>query len=410
MQTKGWDTISIVRQDSVNSDMAASWTTLNHEFSYASDEGYACHGVFDCWSVINGGGGRLLRLRMPIRSGFFEASGISRSLAGAVAIIEVTLSLLPQGSGQMQLKSAFLHKAEHLQQMQGDDGGWLRGITLQDPSGSLGPYAAVVLDCICNYLVEHPAQFTHTFATINFSKSSAPEWVRPRKCTYAYLDSGFLAIMAVCTERDIGALPLDIDVSGISEGGQSCYVLSARMVLEHLILPGLLQLYQGANPQDYRFDETQMVNIPALRMQAIKSGLIWYTPIVFAGRNPARILGDVIAVDYQGDCDLYAGIDMNWNGWLRMKLVLDGNTVHFVKQSSDFKDQVDIPWYLAWLSPVVSLITHIVTAFISDDLISAIAARGGSVKADTIDCVSWSNTTHTAQSSYLAEALVIKYV
>ena len=47
---------------------------------------------------------------------------------------------------------------------------------------------------------------------------------------------------------------------------------------------------------------------------------------------------------------------------------------------------------------------------ISDDLISAIAARGGSVKADTIDCVSWSNDTHTASSSYLAEALVINYV
>lgn len=104
MLTKGWDTISIVRQDSVNSDLAASWNSLDHEFSYTSDEGYACHGVFDCWSVVNGGGGRLLRLRMPIRSGFFEASGTSRSLAGAVAIIEVTLSLLPQGDGQMQLK------------------------------------------------------------------------------------------------------------------------------------------------------------------------------------------------------------------------------------------------------------------------------------------------------------------
>lgn len=410
MLTKGWDTISIVRQDSVNSDLAASWNSLDHEFSYTSDEGYACHGVFDCWSVINGGGGRLLRLRMPIRSGFFEASGTSRSLAGATAIIEVTLSLLPQGNGQVQLKSAFLHKAGATQPLQGDEGGWLRGITLQDPDGSLGPFASVVLDCICNYLVEHPRQFTHTFATINFSKATAPEWARPRKCTYAYLDSGFLAIMAVCTERDISGLPLDIDVSGISQGGQSSYVLSPRMVLEHLVLPGLLQLYQGATAQDYRFDNTQMVNIPTLRMKAIKSGAIWYTPVVFAGCNPARMLGDFITVDYQGNCDLHAGIDMKWNGWLRMKLVLDGNTINFVKQSSDFRKEVHIPWYLAWLSPIVSLITHIVAAVISDDLISAIAARGGSVKADTIDCVSWSNDTHTASSSYLAEALVINYV
>lgn len=410
MQTKGWDTISIVRQESVNSDMAASWPTLDHEFSYAPSEGYSLQGVFDCWSVINGGGGRLLRLRMPIRSGSFDTGGTSRSLTGAAAIIEVTLSLLPQSAGQMQLKSAFLHKANQLNELQGDEGGWLRGITLQDPSGMLGPLATVVLDGICNYLVEHPEQFTHTFATINFSKNSAPEWARPRKSTYAYLDSGFLAIMAVCTDREIGGLPLDIDVSGISPGGQSCYVLSARMVLEHLILPGLLQLYQGANPADYRFNESQIVNIPNLRMKAIKSGLIWYTPIVFAGRNPARILGDNIAIDYQGDCDLYAGIDMKWKGWVRMKLVLNGNTINFAKQASNFNKEVDIPWYLSWLLLVVGLITKIVAAFISDDLISSIANRGGSVKADAIDCVSWSNATHTAQSSYLAEALVIKYV
>lgn len=409
MLTKGWDTISIVHQESVNSDMAASWPTLDHKFSYSLDQNYSIEGEFDCWSVINGGGGRLLRLRMPIKSGSFSDGTNNWSLTNTVAIIEVTLSLLPLNAEEMQLKSAFLHKANQLNQLQEDEGGWLRGITLQDPNGTLGPFANIVLDGICSYLVEHPEQFTHTFATINFAKSSAPAWARPYKSTYAYLDSGFLAIMAVCTDRDISDLPLDIDVSGIGNGGQSCYVLSARMVLEHLILPGLLQLYQNANAGNYRYDESQIVNIPNMRMKEIKSGLIWYTPIVFAGCNPARILGNNIAIDYRGNCDLYAGIDMKWDGWLRMKLVLNGNTINFAKDSSNFNKDVDIPWYLAWLSPIVSLITNIVAAVISDDLISAIANQGGSIQAGDINCVSWSNGTHNARSSYLAEALVIKY-
>ncbi|EOV5094244.1 TULIP family P47-like protein [Serratia marcescens] len=410
MLTKGWDTISMVRQDTVNADMAASWPTLDHGFYYTSDEGYTCRGEFNCWSIVNGGGGRLLRMRLPIRSGTFETSGITRSLAGAVAIIEVTLSLLPQSPKQLQLRSIFLHKAQNSLEMQQEEGGWIRGVTLQDPAGTLGPLKLVVLDCICNYLVEHPEQFTHTFAQVNFAKDSAPKWATPHKCAYSYLDTGFLAILAVCSDRDIHKLPLDIDVSGINQGGQSCYVLSAQMLLEHIILPGLLDLYQGASPRDFNYVNNEMINIPALRMQSIKSGAIWYTPIVFAGCNKARILGDFVSIDYKGNCDLYAGIDMKWNGWVKMKTSLVNNVITFVKQSSDFKHQVHIPWYLKWLSPIVSLITAIVAASISDDLIRAIANRGGSIKADSIDCVSWSRSSHKAESSFLAESLIIKYI
>lgn len=410
MITKGWDTISLVSQDSVNADMAAGWPTLDHGFSYTSAEGYTCQGEFDCWSIVNGGGGRLLRMRMPIRSGIFEASGISRSLVGVVAIIEVTLSLLPQSSEKLELSSIFLHKAQNALEMQQDEGGWIRGITLQDPAGTLGPLKLVVLDCICNYLIEHPEQFTHTFAQVNFAKDSAPKWAIPHKCAYSYLDTGFLAILAVCSDRDIHKLPLDIDVSGISQEGQSCYVLSAQMLLEHIILPGLLDLYQGASSRHFNYVNNELINIPALRMKSIKSGAIWYTPIVFAGCNKARILGDFVSIDYKGNCDLYAGIDMKWNGWVKMKTSLVNNVITFVKQSSDFNHQVHIPWYLKWLSPVVSLITAIVAASISDDLIRAIANRGGSIKADSIDCVSWSRASYKAESSFLAEALIIKYV
>lgn len=410
MLTKGWDSISLVCQNAVNSGIAGAWPELDHEFSYTSSEGLKCYGEFSCWSVIDGGGGKLLRMSLPICSGFFEYKSLKESIAGMVAIIEVTLSLIPKETGQIDLRTVFLRKASSNQSIPVEEEGWVRGITLLDPKGEVGPLGPAILDCICSYLIENPDQFTHTFAQINFAKADAPKWARPRSCAYAYLDSGYLSILAVTTDRSIAELPLDIDVSGIGSDDRSCYILSSKMVLENLILPGLLDLYQDATPREFAHEDNSLLNIPALRMQAIKSGAIWYTPVVFKRRNQARIIGDVVSVDYLGDCSLYAGIVMKWSGEVEMLPQLKNNVITFVKHSSYFRRQVHIPWYLFWISPVASVIAAAVSSSISDDLISAISARGGSINAGNIDCVSWTNGMHEAKESYLAEALVVKYL
>ncbi|MDD1012582.1 TULIP family P47-like protein [Pseudomonas rubra] len=410
MQTKGWDTLSIVKQDAVNASLSKSWPQLNPEFNQAVGDSYRCSGVFDCWSVVNGGGGRLLRLRMPIRSGELKVGQTIIELAATVAIIEVTLSLLPQSSTESVLKSSYLKVAQNPGQIPEDQGGWLLPITLQDPQGRLGPYASLVLDAICAYLIANPKQFEHIFAHINFAKPGAPAWALPKKCTYSYLDSGYLAVLGVCSDRDISELPRDVDVTGLGLGASSYYILANQMLLENLILPGLVALYQDASKGDYQYQAGELINRRQLRMQEIKSGLIYYTPVVWAGKNIARVVGDFLRVKFDGNCDLYAGINMTWNGWVTMKPTLNNGVITFSKLSSDFQHDEDIPWYLQWLLPVVGLIVTIVVAVISNDLISSIANRGGSIKADSINCTTWNQATNNVIACSLSEALVVEYV
>ena len=411
MLTKGWDTISIIKQDAINTQLANMWEGQDaHFFRMVPDGPGNVEGLFDCFQVINGGGGRIVRMKLPIKSGKLTLNGMQMNLDGLEAIIEITLSLTPPQGNLSVLKTEYKNLAASREEMTADKTGWILPITMIDVEGKTGVFANVVLDCICNYLIENPAQLELAFAEINFAKSTSPEWALPKKCAYSYLDSGYLAIMAVCDNRDISGLPLDIDVSGISLGTNSFYVMSSELMLRNLILPGLIDLYQNANQNSYSYKNGELLNIHELRMHDIKSGAIHYTPVVYQWGNILRVDGEHITVKYTGECDMYAGINMYWNGSVKLKIALGSDgTISFYKGGSSFSDDEDIPWYLAWLLPVVGLIIQIVVVVISDDLISSIEKRSGSIKAKNIDTVTWCKQTAITKSACIAESLILEY-
>lgn len=411
MLTKGWDTISIVKQDKINADLEAVWSGIDAHFcEELPDEAGRIEGTFDSFRIADGGGGRIIRMELPIRSGSLFLQERQISLEGTKAVIEVTLSMLPEQKEVTVLKTEYKNLAKNRQEMTEDKNGWILPITFIDPDGKTGVYANVVLDGICNYLLEHPAQLEFIFAEINFAKSTSPEWARPKKCAYSYLDSGHLAIMAVCDNREISELPRDIDISGISLGTNSLYVMSSELMLKNLILPGLVQLYQNANENSYTYYNREWFNTYELRMQEIKSGAIYYTPVVYEKGNVARVDGDRITITYLGKCDMYAGINMYWNGSVRLKAALENNgIISFYREGVSFSDDEDIPWYLAWLLPIVGLIVQIVVAVISDDLIAAIEKRSASIKAENIDSVTWCHEQAVMKSAYISESLILEY-
>lgn len=411
MLTKGWDTISIVKQDTINTELKTIWGSQDAHF-YESLSGGTGHleGIFDCFEIINGGGGRIVRMKIPIQSGRLALGENEIDLKGISAIIEITLSMMPVHTELAVLKSEYKNLARNRQEMTEDKNGWILPVTLIDPDERTGVYANVVLDNICRYFLEHSAQLELIFAEINFAKSSSPQWVLPKKCAYAYLDSGYLAIMSVCDDKDISQLPLDIDVSGIPLGTNSFYVMSSELMIKNLILPGLTDLYTNASVDSYSYSGREWYNNYALRMHEIKSGAIYYTPIVYDKRNIVRVDGSQISVSYAGDCDMYAGITMYWNGLVKLKVALgDGGTISFYRDGSSFSDDEDIPWYLAWLIPIVGLIVQIVVEAISNDLIDAIEKRSYSIQARSIDTVTWCKRDNVMKSAYISESLILEY-
>ena len=411
MLTKGWDTISIVKQDTINSDLKSIWNSQNAHFNESLSGGIGhVEGIFDCFQVVDGGGGRIVRMKIPIKSGNLTLNESKIDLKGISAIIEITLSMMPIHKDLSVLKAEYKNLAKNRQEMTEEKKGWILPITLVDPDKKTGAYANVVLDSICSYLLENSTQLELIFAEINFAKNTSPEWALPKKCAYSYLDSGYLAIMAVCDNRDISGLPLDIDVSGISLGTNSFYVMSSELMLKNLILPGLIDLYQNAGKSSYIYMNRELFNTHELHMHEIKSGAIYYTPVVYHNGNIARVDGDYISVTYRGECDMYAGITMYWNGSVKLKVALESDgTISFYREGTSFSDDEDIPWYLAWLLPIVGLIVQIVVSVISNDLIDAIEKRSCSIKAGSIDTVTWCKRENVMKSTYISESLILEY-
>jgi hypothetical protein len=412
MLTKGWDTVSIVKQEKINFDLASTWDSLDPKFSYTSKypETITVEGNFGCWGIIDGGGGRILRLKLPIKSGTLSLGQTKINLEGTSAIIEITLSLIPKQDDTSFLKTEYKFLAKTRSEMTPDKNGWLLPLTFLDPSGQVGVYSNLVLDSICQFLLSNPTQIELIFAQINFTKNGSPNWAIPKKCAYSYLDSGYLTILSVCTDRDITQLPLDIDVAGIPMKSSSFYVMSSELVFENLILPGLVDIYQNGSSSKFYFKDRELLNKENLRMYEIKSGAIYYTPIVYKEKNISRIEGDRIKVDYIGDCDMYAGITMFWNGNVKMNALLDTNgRILFYKVGSSFSHYEEIPWYLIWLSPIVGLIVEIIVSIISSDLINSIESRSSSIKANNINTVTWCNDQSVVKSAFISESLVLEY-
>ncbi len=409
MLTKGWDTISIIKQDRINAELAASWDKVDPTFYYEfEEEGRYIKGEFDPWKIIDGGGGKLLRMELPIRSGELNLNGTIYNLEGVSAVVSFTLSLIPKPD-KTYLKTAYIHLAKDSSQIT-DEEGWILPITIIDEKGTLGVLGSVVLDGICNYLIDHSDQLVLFFAEVDFTKEGCPDWLLPHKAKYSYLDSGYLCILAVCDDRDISSLPLDIDVSGLSFEGDSYFIISSKKVLTNMILPGVYPMYQDADESDFTITDTGFKNNRELEMDEIKSGAIYYTPVVYSDGNEGSIEGSRLNVKYNGYCDMYAGIDMYWNGNVSMSVYLkDNHIISFKKESSDFDHDEDIPWYLAFLIPIVGIIVNIVVLIISDDLIDEIEDNSASLDAAELNTTDWFGKTGVLNAAYLSEALVLQY-
>jgi hypothetical protein len=327
-----------------------------------------------------------------------------------VAYVFVTLSLLPSSQSTHTLKTTFQKLATKYEDIKGDEAGWVLPdcISGLDKSQKWAEY--IILNLICNYLIANPNQFELIFAEISFAKSGCPDWIKPRKCAYSYLDTGHLAILAVCSEKDISGLPLDVDVSGVNMGKIASFILSDQLFLKNIILPGLIGLYQNCSDKDFCYEGKEYKNNRDLSMYQIKSGAIYYTPIVYKNKNIVRIKSESVEVTYQGNCYLYVNIYMYWSGDVKLNVVLQEGSLYFYPENPEFHHNEDIPWYWKWLSPVVGIIVKIVVSAISSDLARNIGNNIRNTSVGDMDSVSWFGKSGIPlASAKICESLVLEY-
>ncbi|WP_319505576.1 TULIP family P47-like protein [Bacteroides graminisolvens] len=425
MNTKGWDTVGLVKTEHVNQDIRNCWHLFNNEIKKTEVE-YELSGKFGPWQITDGGSNKLIRFNIPFESGTFrlfdnasimaadENSQKEYSLTNCECIVEMMMDFVNTDNNKKLLKLDIKQLAKSRDEIasSNEQGGWIVPILFKGNIPAF--YQPVILELVCQYLIEHPEQINYVFASINFAQESG-SWVTPVKCKYSYLDSqpSYMGVLSVCSNKDITNMPVDIDVNSLPGNPNSYFITSSDLFLLNVMMPSFIDFFQHSNSSDYRINDLGiLVNTRSLEMNSVKSGAIWYTPIIEG--LEVSVLGGVLEIKINGKCDLKAGIWMYFNGRFKAYPQLSNQVVEFrIDGTPSFDHHEDIPWYLAWLLPLVGLITKIVVSCISSDLMNSITKIFGErMHIDNISPVAWTGNPKEVNlvNVKLDDSFIIEYI
>ncbi|WP_198035240.1 TULIP family P47-like protein [Streptacidiphilus rugosus] len=393
MNIYGWDTVCVLSVDTANAALKRSAAQLVTEFKYSGHSlstNFDLHGRFGAWQIVPGGSGSLLRLALPFAEGAVvpaAASGVD--LTGCTAVVDIALELLPTPVNGGNRLVFSLHGAQ--EQGAAPTPGVVTPVHLDGPSDTLAKLGAIgqglVLNGVVAALAANAAEVSFVFASLDPLGADADAWLAPVRSAFLYLETagghGWLAVLSTTDARDITGLQHTVDPEVLGGGPQVALAVSPDLFLRHLIAPGLPQVFGGgADPGCFGFDPNahQITAAHPFSTQSVKEGAIWYTPRVSQLR--VGVVGSALAVQVSGDCDLKAGISMNWWSTSQhlvrfdpagQRLVVDGDP------NARSGHSASIPWWFWAGGLIVEGITQAVVAVIVESLSSALNSRMGTV-------------------------------
>jgi hypothetical protein len=392
MELNGWDTVSALSASAANSALAANSNKLITHFKVSGTTfsvGYVLQGEFGPWQIVAGGSGNLLRLAVPILSGSIQpAGGAIVSVAGATAIVDLCLELLPAPDGQAKNLVFDILEAG---QVGGPGGpGVVSPVQLNAPAAMLAELGdtgtRLVLDGVAEALAQNAGAVSFVFASLGIVPAGGDSWLTPAESAFVYQEviggGGYLCILSTATAQNIAALPRNVDPELFAGGGSLAFAISADLFLTRLITPALPGVFGGsANPGcfGYNLAAHQVTAAHSFSVASVKEGAIWYTPQVTS--LTVGVTGGSLTFAVRGNCDLKAGISMDW--WITTQ-----NPAQFspASQSISFAADpnpqsghtADIPWWF-WLGgPLAEAITQVVVKEISDSLAGHLTGQLGS--------------------------------
>lgn len=408
MNLFGWDTAFAIDLAMANRALARAGDSVLVDFDASGPEGLGIRaaGAFGNWQIVPGGSGEFVYLRLPIVRGELTLSvpePRSVPLAGTAFVASVALDLLPSPSPDVEnlrfdVTSAARVGAPAV-------AGAITPIRIDDPDGVMSDAEeALLLVALATFVAENASRISFIFATINLVPPSTNGWLTPVRSAFAYADradgsGGSLVILSVTTDREIGHLPRKVDPALLSPGYQAGFAFSAALFLQYVIMPALPASFgNGATPANFTFDTatSTIVNVGALAMDQVKSGAIWYSPIVRSLK--LGLASSSLQGRFSGDCDLKAGISMTF--WVEPtnEIVYDAATrsLGFLSDpDARSGHQAHIPWYWWFGGLVVRLIVEIVVSAIASNLAGSLTRNVGAFLSPTRNpptSIEWAQT------------------
>lgn len=394
MNLYGWDTAFAVDLAVVNQALARSSGTLLVDFDAGADGlPLRATGSFGGWSIVRGGSGPFVNLRLPIVEGRLEltlAEPREVDLSGIALVATVALHLIPAPG-----ESA-------AQQLRFDVGGagevgtpptegMITPVRVDDPERRLDDAeAALLMVALTEYVARHADKISFIFATVNLVPPESNSWLAPVRSAFVYADgdedAGALVILSVTSDRETRDLPRQVDPALLSDHPAS-FAFSRDLFLQHVMMPSLPAAFgQGTGPGSFAFDSGsgQVVNVQDIAMASVRSGLIDYYPRI--QRLRLGVEGRTLTGRYEGGCDLKAGISMTF--WVEPgnRIVYDAGakTLGFEPDPDAPRGHTsDVPWYWWFGGPLVRLIVEIVVRTIAESLAGSFTTNVGQVLSVT---------------------------
>ncbi|MEN8130145.1 MAG: TULIP family P47-like protein [Pseudomonadota bacterium] len=380
MKTSGWDTVFVVNEARLNKllETHADQVTLDFDVEIPGIEGARAIGKFAPWQIAQGGSNDIIHLRLEIASGTLTTGSENIDLSGVTLVIATYLDWLSIDNQKEQLQFDYNRLGEGGNP---PDRGELSVVKLLDPNGVLSPQEnALVSFSLGTFLVENADQVRFVFATVNLIAPKTNSWLTPVKNAYGYfhregLDAGFLAIFSVTTDRDISSLQRTVDPAAIPVTTDASYVISGELFLNNVIAPGLAKSF-STDISAFYYDAAAglLRNTRKLAAKAVKSGAIWYYPVV--DQLEVRSAENALTTYAKGNADMYAGIWLNFTVSSRnvaQYSASDGSLNFLTDPAPKESHNADIPWWFFLAGPIVIAITAIVVKVISDDIAKDIA-------------------------------------
>ena len=417
MNLKGWDIVSFTPAEHLNRAIAENSEELSFDIK---DGDMLLYGKLGVCSIVPGGGGKLLNLSFPVLRGTFESGGSQLKLDGCTAVFQVMMNFSDRITSQwknaenniLDLTFDFSvprylpEEGKTRSFAEGDSGGI---VTPLDLIGCSSVLRALILNLLTDFLISQRETFQKIIFANVILKGKQGNWLSPVLCRYSFLDGPvpYMAVLAVCSDRDISNLQLDVDVSGADlTTGLSYYAVSKSLFLKNAGIDCMTTLFVSSM-ENYTIAGDVLSNTCRVAMPDITVGAIDYSPYVETGKAQMEIQGSRLRVDLEeGNCSLYAGINMAWSSFNAFTCSFQDKKLVFSKAESSFHHSEDIPWYLRFIP--LSFIIDICVACISDSL-----ASGIDVKIDVSDAVlndiKWYGSGIDIQSAVLNDGLLISY-
>ena len=366
MELYGWDTAYALEIGEVNRALEARKDQLIVDFSVDGPDPLPikAKGKFADWRIVEGGSGQIIFFKLTVGEGQAEIdfNGAKKvDLAGTSMTVAVQLRLLPTSPQEQQLKFN-IDKV-------GEEGeptllGMITPIRIEVPGGQIDiAKKALLQTALLAFIVNNASKITYVFASINLVAPTTNSWLTPVRSAYAYADrnggTGVLSILSVTTDRPIFALPRQVDPLLLSLQYSAALGVSPRLFMENVLLPALPQVFgNGATAGSFALSGGgAIVNTVAIDMGGFEVGGIVYHPMV--DNLSINTSGSGLFSEYRGNCDLKAGITMNFS-------VCTDNRVFFNPQTKGIGFQPDP-------NPVTNHEAHIPSRGIMEVVVNAIA-------------------------------------